>query len=69
MASTTYGLTEYGFKIPSLDDLVTETKQELIRAFGENFNTQANSVVDKFTTIFNEREYQLILLAASIVVD
>lgn len=66
MASTTYGLTEYGFKIPSLDDLVTETKQELIRAFGENFNTQANSVVDKFTTIFNEREYQLILLAASI---
>ena len=66
MTPTTYGLTEYGFKIPSLDDLVTETKQELIRAFGENFNTQANSVVDKFTTIFNEREYQLILLAASI---
>ncbi|AII27639.1 putative baseplate component [Escherichia phage Av-05] len=61
-----FGLNDYGFSIPSLDDLITDTKQSLIRAFGENFNTQTNSVVDKITTIFNEREYQLILLAASI---
>lgn len=61
-----YGLTDYGFAIPSLDDLIADTKQTLIRTFGENFNTQANSIVDKITTILNEREYQLILLAASV---
>lgn len=61
-----YGLTDYGFAIPSLDDLIADTKQTLIRTFGENFNTQANSIVDKITTILNEREYQLILLGASV---
>ena len=62
----TYGLNDYGFTIPSLDTLVAQTKESLIAAFGETFNTQANSVVDKLTTILNEREYQLILLAAAI---
>uniref|UniRef100_A0AAU8GEE0 Baseplate wedge subunit n=1 Tax=Salmonella phage vB_SEnST11_KE22 TaxID=3161173 RepID=A0AAU8GEE0_9CAUD len=61
-----YGLNDYGFAIPSLDDLIADTKQSLIRTFGENFNTQANTVVDKLTTILNEREYQLILLAAAV---
>ena len=61
-----YGLTEAGFVIPTLNDLIVETKQSLIRAFGENFNVQSNSVADKLTTIFNEREYQLILMAASV---
>lgn len=61
-----YGLNDYGFAIPSLDDLIADTKQSLIRTFGENFNTQSNSVVDKLTTILNEREYQLILLAAAV---
>lgn len=64
--ATQFGLTDYGFAIPSLDDLIADTKQSLIRAFGENFNTQANSIADKLTTILNEREYQLILLAASV---
>ena len=64
-----YGLTEAGFVIPTLNDLIVETKQSLIRAFGENFNVQSNSVADKLTTIFNEREYQLILMAASVYVD
>lgn len=62
----TYGLNDYGFTIPSLDTLVTQTKESLIAAFGETFNTQSNSVIDKLTTILNEREYQLILLAAAI---
>ncbi len=61
-----FGLNDYGFKIPSLDDLILDTKQSLIRTFGETFNTQSNSIVDKFTTIMNEREYQLILLAAAV---
>ena len=61
-----YGLTDYGFAIPSLDDLIADTKQSLVRTFGENFNTQSNTIVDKLTTILNEREYQLILLAASV---
>lgn len=61
-----YGLNDYGFAIPSLDDLIADTKQSLIRTFGENFNTQSNTIVDKLTTILNEREYQLILLAAAV---
>lgn len=61
-----YGLNDYGFSIPALDDLIGDTKQSLIRTFGETFNTQSNSVVDKLTTILNEREYQLILLAAAV---
>lgn len=62
----TFGLNDYGFTVPSLDELVTETKESLVSLFGENFNTQSNSVVDKLTTILNEREYQLILLASAI---
>lgn len=62
----TYGLNDYGFTIPALDTLVQDTKESLIAAFGETFNTQSSSVVDKLTTILNEREYQLILLAAAI---
>lgn len=64
--ATQYGLSDYGFTIPSLDDLIADTKQTLIRTFGENFNTQANTIADKLTTIFNEREYQIILLAAAV---
>jgi hypothetical protein len=64
--ATQFGLSDYGFTIPSLDDLIADTKQTLIRTFGENFNTQANTIADKLTTIFNEREYQLILLAAAV---
>lgn len=62
----TYGLNDYGFTIPTLDKLIADTKTSLISAFGENFNTQSNSVIDKLTTILNEREFQLILLAAAI---
>lgn len=65
MASN-YGLTDSGFSLPSLDSLITDTKQALIRVFGENFNTQSNTIVDKITTILNEREYQLILLASAV---
>jgi len=61
-----YGLSGYGFTLPTLDSLVQETKEALISAFGETFNTQSSSVLDKLTTILNEREYQLILLASSI---
>ncbi|UYL84832.1 hypothetical protein pEaSNUABM55_00034 [Erwinia phage pEa_SNUABM_55] len=62
----TYGLNDYGFKVPALDTLISDTKTMLIAAFGETFNTQSNSVIDKLTTILNEREYQLILLGAAI---
>nr|DAY62331.1 MAG TPA: Baseplate wedge protein [Caudoviricetes sp.] len=61
-----YGLTDAGFILPTLNDLIVETKQSLIRAFGDNFNVQSNSVADKLTTIFNEREYQLILMMAAV---
>lgn len=61
-----FGLKDYGFAVPALDDLIVDTKQSLIRLFGENFNTQSNSVVDKLTSIYNEREYQLILLASAV---
>lgn len=61
-----YGLNDYGFAIPALDDLIADTKQSLIQTFGETFNTQSNSIVDKLTTILNEREYQVILLAAAV---
>ena len=61
-----FGLTDFGFEVPSLDDLTGDTKQSLIRLFGETFNTQSNSVVDKITSIYNEREYQLILLASAV---
>lgn len=62
----TFGLNDYGFTVPSLDTLISETKSTLISTFGETFNTQTDSVADKLTTIFNEREYQLILLAAAV---
>ncbi|QGZ16309.1 hypothetical protein Hena1_01590 [Erwinia phage Hena1] len=62
----TFGLNDYGFTVPSLDTLIAETKESLIAIFGETFNTQSNSIVDKLTTILNEREYQLILLGQAI---
>lgn len=64
--ATNYGLTSYGFNVPALEDLIADTKQSLIQEFGENFNTQSNSVIDKLTTILNEREYQIILLGSAV---
>lgn len=65
MASN-YGLTGGGFMLPPLDDLVQETKKTFKSAFGEDFNTGSNSVADKLIQIFNEREYQLWLLMATV---
>ena len=64
--ATKFGLTPAGFVLPPLGDLIADTKQSLIQTFGETFNTESNSIVDKLTTILNEREYQVILLAASV---
>lgn len=61
-----YGLTDSGFILPALDSLIEETKESLKSLFGENFNTQSNSVADKLTSILNEREYQIYLLAGSV---
>lgn len=61
-----YGLTGSGFNLPPMDDLVQETKKTFKSAFGEDFNTESNSVADKFIQIFNEREYQLWLLMGSV---
>lgn len=61
-----YGLTSSGFSLPALDDLTDETKKSFRQAFGENFNTGSNSVADKLAYIFNEREYQLWLMLASV---
>jgi len=65
MASN-YGLTGSGFNLPPMDDLVEETKKTFKSAFGEDFNTESNSVADKMIQIFNEREYQLWLLMGSV---
>lgn len=65
MASN-YGLTGSGFNLPPLDDLVQETKKTFKSTFGEDFNTESNSVADKFIQIFNEREYQLWLLMGAV---
>jgi len=64
--ATNYGLTDSGFSLPGLDALIEETKASLKAAFGQNFNTQSNTVADLLTSILNEREYQLYLLAASV---
>lgn len=61
-----YGLTGSGFNLPPMDDLVQETKKTFKSAFGEDFNTESNSVADKLIQIFNEREYQLWLLMGSV---
>jgi len=65
MASN-YGLTGSGMSLPPLDDLVQETKKTFKSTFGEDFNTESNSVADKLIQIFNEREYQLWLLMGSV---
>lgn len=65
MASN-YGLTGSGFNLPPMDDLVQETKKTFKSAFGEDFNTESNSVADKLIQVFNEREYQLWLLMGSV---
>lgn len=65
MASN-YGLTGSGFNLPPMDDLVEETKKTFKSAFGEDFNTESNSVADKMIQIFNEREYQLWLLMGAV---
>ena len=65
MASN-YGLTGSGFNLPPMSDLVLETKKTFKSAFGEDFNTESNSVSDKLISIFNEREYQLWLLMGSV---
>lgn len=64
--ATNYGLTDSGFSLPALDSLIEETKTSLKATFGETFNTQSNSIADKLTSILNEREYQIYLLAASV---
>lgn len=61
-----YGLTGSGFNLPPMGDLVEETKKTFKSAFGEDFNTESNSVADKLIQIFNEREYQLWLLMGSV---
>lgn len=61
-----YGLTGSGFSLPPMDDLVQETKKTFKANFGEDFNTGSNTVADKLISIFNEREYQLWLLMASV---
>lgn len=65
MASN-YGLTGSGFNLPPMDDLVQETKKTFKSAFGDDFNTESNSVADKLIQVFNEREYQLWLLMGSV---
>lgn len=65
MASN-YGLTGSGFNLPPMQDLVEETKKTFKSAFGEDFNTETNSVADKLIQIFAEREYQLWLLGGSV---
>lgn len=65
MASN-YGLTGSGFNLPPLDDLVQETKKTFKSSFGEDFNTESNSVADKLIQIFNEREYQLWLMMGAV---
>lgn len=64
--ATNYGLTDNGFILPSLSALIDETKTSLKAVFGENFNTQSNTVADKLTSILNEREYQIYLLMSMI---
>lgn len=65
MASN-YGLTGSGFNLPPMEDLIQETKKTFKNEFGEDFNTESNSVADKLISIFNEREYQLWLLMGSV---
>lgn len=65
MASN-YGLTGSGFNLPALNDLIDETKKTFKSAFGEDFNTETNSVADKFISVFNEREYQVWLGLGSV---
>lgn len=60
------GLTDNGFAVPQFNEIVDDTKSTLKVVFGDNFNTQTNSFMDKLTTILNDREYQTILLAASV---
>lgn len=64
--ATKYGLTDAGFQLPAYSDLTEETKASLRAVFGENFNTGTNSIADKFSSIFNEREYQLYMLMADV---
>lgn len=64
--SSKYGLTDSGFQLPAYSDLTEETKSSLKSVFGENFNTGTNSIADKFSSIYNEREYQLYMLLADV---
>lgn len=61
-----YGLTEAGFGLPSMTELNEETKNTFKTVFGDNFNTNTNSVADKLIAILNEREHQLYELMASV---
>lgn len=61
-----YGLTGSGFQLPSLADLTEETKRTFKSQFGDDFNTESNSIADKFISIFNEREYQIWLMMGSV---
>lgn len=61
-----YGLTEAGFGLPSMTDLNEETKNTFKTVFGDNFNTDTNSIADKLISILNEREHQLYELMASV---
>lgn len=64
--ATNYGLTGTGFVIPGMADLVEETKKSFKTQFGEDFNTESNSVADKLISVFSEREYQIWLGMGSV---
>lgn len=65
MASN-YGLTGSGFNLPPMEDLIQETKKTFKSVFGNDFNTESNSVADKLISVFNEREYQLWLAMGAV---
>ncbi len=60
------GLNDYGYEYPALSDIIEETKKSFKDTFGQNFNTETNSVADKMITLLSEREYQLWLLGGMI---
>lgn len=66
MASRKYGLTPNGYIRPGMEDLREEIKVSIKEILGPKMNTASNSALDKFISVFAEREYELWLLGGGV---
>ncbi len=61
-----YGLNSYGFRRPSLTEIISERLQTWRDVFGININTNDNSIINKIVSLESDRENQIWQMAEEV---